>query len=757
MLKGIAHAGGGDLPEDRHGIVVALSHLTQNLADTETDSAFDLAAETAAALLHVQRVVVFIREEAGELTPSGGVGVRGDQATVDAAGQVAAAGLSSNTPFIIANTSADSSGYARALSKAGVASVMCVPMRVSDTNVGVIVVMSNDLRAFSPSDIELLHVVASHAALAAWRPDPDEPPADARKHDDLIRLADRKIQELSLLNQISEEMSSTLDLTALLDIALEQSLAAVGAGAGSIMLVSEETGRLEIAASRGLDRKLVENTSQEIGQSIAGWVAEHGESVLVTDAHRDARFNMPFYRDNITSSASVPLKTKGAVIGVLNVNTVRADRAFDERDLELLATVANQMAVAIENARLYARVNRRTKQLSSLLQISKTVTSTLNLDEILHRLTGEICALFGLDVCAVLLVDELSNRLRFGHGAGLKTRRKSAYHDLAAPLATRVKDNGRKIVLRDVSTSSALYSEVAASEGLKSAVAIPLRNQGKVVAVAVGFARQPRVFPRSQRDIMLPLGDLAGVAIHNARVYRRKYRIAEMLQQKLLPSELPRISGLDIGCKFLPAREVGGDYYDFINMGERKLGLVMSDVSGSDVEAAEYTTMAKHILRVYARECTSPADVLARTNDLVCEDTTAEVFVSTFYGVVDLDRGILRYANAGCEPAVLYKARTGEVTQLLADGILLGIRGGVVFEEREVSLESGDVLAIYTDGVTEACVGSCRFGAEAAMRSLAANSQYGAQEIADRLHDTLLEFVHGQITDDVAMVVVKVL
>jgi len=74
-----------------------------------------------------------------------------------------------------------------------------------------------------------------------------------------------------------------------------------------------------------------------------------------------------------------------------------------------------------------------------------------------------------------------------------------------------------------------------------------------------------------------------------------------------------------------------------------------------------------------------------------------------------------------------------------------------------VSLESGDVLAIYTDGVTEACVGSCRFGAEAAMRSLAANSQCGAQEIADRLHDTLLEFVHGQITDDVAMVIVKVL
>ena len=756
MLKGIAHAGSGDSSEDRYGIVLALSQLTHTLALAEGPSAFHAAAETAAALLHASQAVVFLRDESGKLTAGGIVGAN-DEQLIAAARDIAEEALSLNVPLLIPNVSADPHPYAWKVEKSGLTSLLCVAMRVGDTNVGAIIVMSADLRAFSPGDIELLHVVASHAALAALRSrNATDIETTRQEQDELIRLADRKIQELSLLNRISEAMSSTLDLDTLLKIALEESLAAVGAGAGSIMLVSEETGRLEIVASHGLDRKWVETTSQEIGKSIAGWVAEHGESVLVTDARKDSRFVMPFYRDNITSSASVPLKTKEGVIGVLNVNTVQPGKTFDERDLELLVTVANQMAVAIENARLYARVNRRTKQLSSLLQISRTITSTLNLDEVLHRLTAEMCALFQLDACAVLLVDEVSGRLRLGYGTGLKTRRKYAYYDIAAPLAARVKRTGRKLVVRDVSSSSSYKTEVSQAEGLKAAVALPLKNHGRLVGIAVGFAKEARRFPKSQNAIMKPLGDLAGVAIHNARVYRRKYRIADMLQHRLLPAEIPKIEGLDIGCKFLPAREVGGDYYDLIPLGSNRIGLVVSDVAGSDIEAAEYTTMGKHVLRVYARECISPAEVLTKTNNLICEDTSAEVFISSFYGVVDLDKMVLSYANAGCEPAALYKARDQKVLTLLADGILLGIRGGSVYEECEVSLESGDILAVYTDGLTEASVSNQRFGAAAVAQVLAAYSHLTAQGIADRLHDALLEFVHGRVTDDVAMLVVKV-
>ena len=551
-------------------------------------------------------------------------------------------------------------------------------------------------------------------------------------------------------------LGSTLDLDKLLDIALEESVASVEADGGSLMLIGEETGKLEIVASRGIEEKLVEKTSQSVGTGIAGWVAEHGESVLVGNAHEDSRFRMPFYRDNIASSTSIPLKVRGRTIGVLNVNVKRPDRVFDERDLELLATVASQMAIAIENARLYERVNRRTKQLSSLLEISKTVTSTLNLDEVLVRLAEEMSKLFQLDVCVLLMADELSGRFRFGYGTGLKTRRKHAYYDLAAPLAAEVKRTGKRVVLRDITSSESLRTEVSEMESLKAAICLPLKDEGKLIAVAAGFAAEARVFAKSQIDIMKSIGELGGVAVRNARTYRQKYRIAELLKQRLVPSSVPTFDQLDIGHKFLPARDVGGDYYDFFRVGHNKLGVVMADVAGSDVEAAEYTTMGKHVLRTYAREHVSPAEVLTKTNNMICEDTRAEMFISLFYGVIDLDRMILKYANAGCEPPVIYKARDNDIFTSIADGMLLGVKSDISYEEREITLEPGDIIAVYTDGLTEASVDSQRFGTHNAMQTIRANVGLEAQEIVESLHGALLEFTHGRVTDDAAMVVMKV-
>lgn len=753
MLKGIAKVGGGDLPEDRHGIVVALSNLSKILGESEADSAFSVVAETTATLLRVPKAIIFLKRDGDALTVVGSAGVADEPALVSAARKIAGDGISGNGPIILSNVSADTSASASDLSRTGVASVICVPLRVGRANIGAIIAMSDVVRAFSPSDIELLHVVASQTALKAWRGEP-EPKAESQA--ELIRLAQRKIQELSLINQISGAVSSTLDLDKLLDIALEHSMLAVGADTGSLMLVNEETNRLEIAASRGLAQRYVEKTSQEIGTSVAGWVAKHGESVLVSNAHADSRFQMPFFRDDITSAASVPLRSKNAVIGVLNVSTTHADRRFDERDLQLLGTVANELAVAIDNARLYARVNRRTKQLDSLLGISKTVTSTLNLDELLHRLTDEITKFFGLDACVLMLLDDLSGRLRLGYGTGLKTRRKYAYFDLASPLAAQVGKTSKKLLVRDMRNSKHYATDISEREALRSAICLPLKNAGILVGVAVGFTKEVRDFPRSQREIMRPLGELAGVAIRNARVYRQKYKIAEILTQRLMPSSVPHIEGLDIGHKFMPAHEVGGDYYDFLRVGVGKVGIVVADVSGHDVEAAEYTSMGKHVLRAYAKEHASPAHVLSNTNDLICEDTRAEVFISAFYGVLDLEAKKLRYANAGCERPIHFRPGDGKVSQLDADGILLGIRAGARFVDREIDLRPGDVIAMFTDGLTEAGADKLRFGTERVIAALAASAQLGAQQIADSISDALIEFVHGRVTDDVAIVVVKV-
>lgn len=755
MLKGIVKSEAGTLSEDRYGTLLALSRLAKTMSGANTESAYVVAAETGCELLRVPMCVVFVKNPGGELAVGGSMGIESNHGVRLAALEIAQEVVASSGS-IISHVSSNT-GQSQILAQSGLASALCVPMRVDETNVGAVAALSDVPRTFSPTDVELLHVVASQVAVAAWRlnavcikASPDDP-------DDLIRLAHRKIHELSLINQVSGVLSSTLDMDKLLNIALEESLLVVGADVGSLMLVNEETRKLEIVASRGLARKWVEKTHQPVGQSIAGWVAEHGESVLVTNARKDPRFTMNRFRDNISSAASIPLKTINGVIGVLNVNTTKKDKLFDERDLELLGTVANQMAVAIENARLYARVNRRTKQLDSLLQMSKTITGTLNLDEVMRRLSSEICQLFQMDACVILLLDDLSGRFRFGHSIGLKSRRRYAGIDLAAPLASKVKAAKRKLVVKDLSTSRSLSTDISQTEGMRAAICFPLKNNGTVIGFAAAFAREERMFRKSQMDLMVPLGELAGVSISHARLYRQKYKIAGMLQQRLMPSKIPQIEGLEVGHKYLPAREVGGDYYDFIELGPRRIGIVMGDVSGNDVEAAEFTTMGKHVLRTYAREHGSPSLVLMKTNEQICEDTRSETFISLFYGTIDLESRKLCYSSAGCEPPLLYKARTGEVSVLRAEGLLLGIRCGVDYEEREIDLEPGDVLAVYTDGLTEAESQSRRYGAESVMKVLKSNAHLDAARISDNIYNALLDFTHGRVGDDTAIVVVKVI
>ncbi len=754
MLKGIAKTGETFPPEDRQSILVALSNLSKILGASEAGSTFTVVAETAATLLRLERAVIFVKRDGDVLSVAGGVGAVDEPSFAAGACRVAEEAMLGAGPVVFSDAISDRAPGAQELSKSGVSSVLSVPLQVGRRSVGAIVAASDTPRVFSSSDIELLHTISSQIALRAWE---DMPAVETTDQAELIRLAQRKIQELSLVNQVSGAVNSTLDLDELIDIALEQSMLALGADTGSLMLVNEETGRLEIAAARGLPKRTVEKTSQRIGTSVAGWVALHGESVLVSNAHADGRFKMPFYRDDITSAASVPLKSKTAVIGVLNMNTTRPDRMFDERDLALLGTVANELTVAIDNARLYARVNRRTKQLDSLLTISKTVTATLNLDELMRRLTEEITKLFVLDACALILLDDLSGRLRLGYGAGLKTRRRYAYYDLASPFAAQVVKTKSRLVIKDIRRSKNFATEISEREDLRSALCLPLKNAGKLVGIAVGFTKDVRVFPKSQIQMMRPLGELAGVAIRNARVYRQKYKMAEILTQRLMPSTIPGIEGLDIGHKFMPVHEVGGDYYDFLKMDQGRLGIVMADVCGHDVEAAEYTSMGKHVIRAYAREHQSPAQVLSKTNDLICEDTRAEVFISAFYGVIDLQGRVIRYANAGCERPVLFRPGDGTVSRLEADGMLLGIRAHTNFDESEIGLKSGDIIAMYTDGLTEAGDENDRFGDDRVVSVIAANARLGAQQIADSLSCALADHVRGQMSDDVAIVVVKVL
>ncbi len=757
-MKGIAWSG-GQPAGGYEAVVVAFSKLSHAvITDQPPGRALATAAETAAILLQCECGVVYLTgSHSGSVNVAVSYGmniapgesyVPGEEIVL----QCAASGL----PVVASSLVGDDRKGVAAWVKMGMASALCAPLMVGNRTIGAITVLSETLRTFSAADIDLLSAVADQAALAAWKCGGAPSDTALESPSELTDLAQRKIQELSILNSVSEAVSSTLNLERLLELALEQCLYAVDATVGSIMLLDEGTGRLVIKAAKGLMPDVVASASVEVGEGISGWVAEQGQPVLVQDARRDPRFSMRRYRDDITSAMSVPLKARGRVIGVLNASTVEAGKRYGPREMEFLTTVANQAAMAIDNARLYDGLERRSRELTGLLQISEAITSTLDVREVVSLLSGRFLAMANVDASALLAYDSDNARFRCLDGQGLSAKsKKSAYLELALPIANKVLETGAPVIM-DVEDCGPRACEVAGAAELTSGVGVPLVAGGKTVGVVALFSLQPRAFTKHELGTLVALGKLAGVALHNAIVYQHKYEIARSLQFQLVPNVPLKADGLEIGHKYSPAREVGGDYYDLIKVVPGKVGVVIADVAGNSVPAAMYTSMGKNVLLAYAVDNESPSDVLKKLNRIACQQTQTEVFISLFYGVFDSATRVFRYACAGHEPPILCRP-DGGFEKLHADGLLVGISEGVAFEEKTIALDPGSVLVMFTDGLVDSPAVRGKFGVREIVDIVSPNLLKPPQELADNIYEKLMETAGSRVQDDVALVVLKVL
>ena len=754
------------------GAVTALSRLSQVANSRCTpEEALGLSASTVAALLRVDKVAVLVLDQDSDTLRL--AAEYGLPKLVSRVGKAIGEELTRHcmrtlAPVSISDTSADGQPGAKQLMRRGIASALCTPLYVGERAYGAILAMSGAPRAFTVPETQLLQTIANQSALALWKAQTPEA-ADIRPvggtavsytEAELIRIANRKIEELGIVNRVSQAVVSTLDLDKLLNIVLEESMAAVGAGAGSLMLVGED-GMMRIVVSRGLHKSVVESVHVRLGEGIAGRVAQQGKPALLSKG-REREFAEVALRPDVTSSMSVPLYTGAEVIGVLNVSTVSPNKEFTERDLELLSTLANQMAMAINNARLHESVQKQASELAALLEIAHTVNATLELDEVLRRVTREIGRLMEVGVCAILLLDEVSGRWRFGAGHGLTklAKRRSlkwAYTDLVQPCAAEMLKEGQAVLFDDIQAEGcSCVSDVALEAGLHAMLCTPFRVKGGVIGAAAVFSKRPAAFSRQEVEVLTALGELGGTAIHNARIYQHKYRIASLTQNDLTPKLRLEQDGLEVGHRFFAAREVGGDYYDLFSVGPGKLGVVMADVAGSSVAAAAYTSMTRNVLRAYAREHGSPSVVLAKLNRVLNEDTAVELFVSLFYGVLDLRAGEMTYCLAGHEPPLLYRPSSGRFRLLRADGILVGILPDARFEEKKLKLRSGDLLVVFTDGLTETKAGRQRFGLERIRQAIAADALKPAQQAADNMYARLLGFSGNRVQDDVALLVLRI-
>jgi len=308
-----------------------------------------------------------------------------------------------------------------------------------------------------------------------------------------------------------------------------------------------------------------------------------------------------------------------------------------------------------------------------------------------------------------------------------------------------------------------------------SALVVPIRAGERVLGVvALGRGEGAAPFTAGDEKLLLGLASQAGVAFERAWLHERETRrlqmeeelaVARRIQLTLLPAAVPVVPGWNFAATYRAAREVGGDFYDFLehSLADHRLGIVIGDVTGKGVPAALVMAYSRAVVRARSLAGDSPLEVLENTNKLFISERQSRLFLSAFYADIDLDSGEFTYASAGHDAPLLATASTsaggGHVRELAAPGVILGAFSKTGLESRSLILEPGDTIVLYTDGVTEARDGSRGlFGDERLVEAVAHAAQTG--ESAEGVMESVLVAVSGfcgttEQADDLTMVVVQ--
>src|SRR4051795_9366702 len=337
-------------------------------------------------------------------------------------------------------------------------------------------------------------------------------------------------------------------------------------------------------------------------------------------------------------------------------------------------------------------------------------------------------------------------------------------------LIGRVWQTGQPVCINEFSEAPELAKLRGTAFGSVSVVVTPLQYGDQNLGV-LAVANVPKGAPFSQADFVVfkSIAEQSAFALYNAIIYsmaNEKKRldhdleIARDIQRILLPSEAPAIDGFEISGINVPARQVSGDYFDYINVDEERLGVAIADVSGKGVPASIIMAICRSVLRSQAANNSSPADVLRKVNRQLYPDIKEDMFISMAYIILDPAENRVTLCRAGHDAPLLYKRSSQTVTPLKPRGMALGIDSGSVFDrlttDFEVSLERDDCLVLYTDGVTEALDSEgYEFGLERTVQSVRASAMQGASAIVTRVIDDVRNFSGSQPqNDDITLIAI---
>ncbi len=601
---------------------------------------------------------------------------------------------------------------------------------------------------------------------------PDPPPSAPQHHDlegdyrpaepaalDPVHARIEPVDPAYLM-KLTDALNTTLDLQTLLNRVSELVRAVINYRIFAIFLLNDRTHELRMRFQIGHTPE-VERTRIPMGKGVVGQVALNRQPVLLNDVASSEYYIAA--NPAVRSELAVPLIAKNRLIGVMDLESEEAGY-FRPEHLHLLTVTASRIAQAIENARLYARVSRQAQALQVLNEIAVELASILELNPLLERIGQLLRRLIDYQMFTIMLLDDKGEVLitryawRFGYAHAPMRR-----IPITSGLVGAAVREWRVINVPDV-RKDPRYLEM--NSETRSELIVPLFYKGRVIGVLDLEHTRAGFFNEEHERMLTTLGSQIAIAIENARLYqavRRQERqlerdiaMAREVQLRLLPPAASSHPHADMAVRFLPARSIGGDLYDFIDYGPNRTAIVLGDVSGKAAPAALFAALVSGIMRSAAQQEPSPSEMLAHLNDALQERKLDSQYVTLLFALWNDENQTLQVANSGAVQPVF--CRAGESVPVRAEGFPLGMFPNVAYEEFNVATQPGDAIVFVSDGILDAeNAQNEMYGEERLSSLLCARRGLPAQEIADAILADVTRFQEGcDRFDDETIIVLRV-
>lgn len=572
-----------------------------------------------------------------------------------------------------------------------------------------------------------------------------------------------RIEPLSteFLIRLADALNTTLDLQTLLKRTADLVRVVIDYRIFAILLVNDRTRDLRMRFQIGHSPE-AERMRIKMGHGIVGQVAQERHAIMVNDVTRAE--NYINVNPGVRSELAVPLIVKNRVIGVIDIQSEQPDY-FSPEHMRLLQLTASRIGQAIENARLYSRVARQAQTLEVLNEISRELTSILDVDALLERVGQLLRRIIDFQMFSVWLLNEneevLENRYAVRFGQRFYPGENIPLHRGLVGVAM---DERRLVHVPDVRKDPRYYMF---NPEARSEMAVPLIYKGKVIGVLDVEHTRTNYFNEDHERAMTTLSAQIAISIENAQLYQRvahqeqrlerDLAMAREVQLRLLPPVKPQHKHAEFSTRFIPARTIGGDIYDFVRYDANRSSVVLGDVSGKATAAALYAALVSGIMRSAASRLLSPSELLESLNDSLQERKVDSQYVVMLYSLWNDENRTLQIANAGATQPLF--CRNGEVDTVHAEGFPLGMFPNVKYEEFSISTQPGDSLIFFSDGITDAQNAADEmFGDERLKAIVKKNAQKSASKIADAILSEVARFQgERERFDDETVVVLKVL